>query len=306
MAALDARERLSEVADADVLVDERLSHHTTLRIGGRCALHVTCHTLTSLVDALEILSAEGVDWVVLGKGSNLLVADEGFDGCVISLGREFARISDTQEGSLLTAGAACVLSRLVGEAQKRGLSGLERCVGIPGTLGGALSMNAGARNEWIGEIVREVVSLHPGEGLRRRSGDEISWGYRSSSLPAGEIVLEATLEFSPSDVDGIALNMERRLMRRRKTQPMGLPSCGSMFRNPEGRHVAALVEELGLKGRECGGAQISDVHANFIVNNGTARAADVVELMRLMYEGVRDGYGIELEPEVKFLGFSGR
>ncbi len=304
--AREAIEQLSAVADADVLAEERLSHHTTLRIGGPCAAHVTCHTYTALVDALGIMTGEGIPWVVLGKGSNLLVADEGFSGCVVALGREFSRISDTHDGTHVTVGAGALLSRVVSEAQKRGLSGLERCVGIPGTLGGALSMNAGSANEWIGDVVHEVVSLHPGEGMRRRSGEEISWGYRSSSLPGGEIVLEATLKLKEGDPDGIALNMERRLQRRRKSQPMGLPSCGSVFRNPKGRHAAALVEECGLKGAAVGGAQISDIHANFIVNKGTARAADVVELMRRMYEGVRDQAGIELEPEVKFLGFSGR
>ena len=293
---------LSGTVDADVLRDERLSRRTTYRIGGPAALFVAAHSYEALARTLEVLSREGVDWVILGKGSNLLVSDKGYDGCAIVLDGEFARHSFAEDGSL-TAGAGATLSRLVNDALKKGLSGLEPCVGIPGTLGGALSMDAGTRREWIGGRVRDLVVLRPGEGMRRYGGGEVEWGYRSTSLPTDEIILEATLELTPAAPDAIAADMEERLARRRAAQPLGAPSCGSVFRNPVGQSAGALIESCGLKGESCGGAQISPEHANFIVNRGGATAADVITLISRAHEAVLREHGVDLLCEVKLLGF---
>lgn len=293
---------LSGTVDADVLRDERLSRRTTYRIGGPAALFVAAHSYEALARTLEVLSREGVDWVILGKGSNLLVSDKGYDGCAIVLDGQFARHSFAEDGSL-TAGAGATLSRLVNDALKKGLSGLEPCVGIPGTLGGALSMDAGTRREWIGGRVRDLVVLRPGEGMRRYGGGEVEWGYRSTSLPTDEIILEATLELTPAAPDAIAADMEERLARRRAAQPLGAPSCGSVFRNPVGQSAGALIESCGLKGESCGGAQISPEHANFIVNRGGATAADVITLISRAHEAVLREHGVDLLCEVKLLGF---
>ena len=293
---------LSGTVDADVLRDERLSRRTTYRIGGPAALFVAAHSYEALARTLEVLSREGVDWVILGKGSNLLVSDKGYEGCAIVLDGEFARHSFAEDGSL-TAGAGATLSRLVNDALKKGLSGLEPCVGIPGTLGGALSMDAGTRREWIGGRVRDLVVLRPGEGMRRYGGGEVEWGYRSTSLPTDEIILEATLELTPAAPDAIAADMEERLARRRAAQPLGAPSCGSVFRNPVGQSAGALIESCGLKGESCGGAQISPEHANFIVNRGGATAADVITLISRAHEAVLREHGVDLLCEVKLLGF---
>ena len=293
---------LSGTVDADVLRDERLSRRTTYRIGGPAALFVAAHSYEALARTLEVLSREGVDWVILGKGSNLLVSDKGYDGCAIVLDGQFARHSFAEDGSL-TAGAGATLSRRVNDALKKGLSGLEPCVGIPGTLGGALSMDAGTRREWIGKRVRDLVVLRPGEGMRRYGGGEVEWGYRSTSLPTDEIILEATLELTPAAPDAIAADMEERLARRRAAQPLGAPSCGSVFRNPVGQSVGALIESCGLKGESCGGAQISPEHANFIVNRGGATAADVITLISRAHEAVLREHGVDLLCEVKLLGF---
>ena len=293
---------LSGTVDADVLRDERLSRRTTYRIGGPAALFVAAHSYEALARTLEVLSREGVDWVILGKGSNLLVSDKGYDGCASVLDGEFARHSFAEDGSL-TAGAGATLSRLVNDALKKGLSGLEPCVGIPGTLGGALSMDAGTRREWIGGRVRDLVVLRPGEGMRRYGGGEVEWGYRSTSLPTDEIILEATLELTPAAPDAIAADMEERLARRRAAQPLGAPSCGSVFRNPVGQSAGALIESCGLKGESCGGAQISPEHANFIVNRGGATAADVITLISRAHEAVLREHGVDLLCEVKLLGF---
>lgn len=302
MSVFNAYMTLSGAVDADVVRDERLSRRTSYRIGGPAALFVAAHSYAALSRTLSVLAAERVEWVILGKGSNVLVADGGYDGCVITLDDEFSRHSLGEDGTL-TAGAGASLARLVNAALKEGLTGLEPCVGIPGTLGGAVSMNAGTRDEWIGARVRDVVVLRPGEGMHRYGGGEIEWGYRSTSLPTSEIILEATLQLEPAEPDEIARDMEARLRRRRERQPLGVPSCGSVFRNPPGRSVGILIESCGLKGAMCGGAQISPEHANFIVNRGGATAADVCELISRAHDAVLDRYGIDLTCEVKLLGF---
>ena len=264
-----------------------------------------CHTPNALARVIEVLGGQGVEWVLLGKGSNMLVADEGFDGCVVVLGRDFSRIEVSRDDATITAGAAVPLSRVVQEAMRNSLSGLEFACGIPGTLGGAVSMDAGTRREWIGHRIGSLVVLRPGEGLRRLYGSDVEWGYRWSGLGPTDIVLEATLVFEPGEKDAIAAEMERLLARRRATQPMGKPSCGSVFRNPVGpKGAAKLIDECGLKGFAVGGAQVSPVHANFIVNNGRATAADVLAVMRTMHDRVREASGVDLQPEVKFLGFA--
>ena len=302
MSVFNAYMTLSGAVDADVRRDERMVRHTSYRIGGPAALFASVHSYPALVRTIQVLDDEGVDWVILGKGSNLLVSDKGYDGCVIVLDGEFSRTSLGEDGTL-TVGAGAVLSKVVNEAMKAGLSGLEPCVGIPGTVGGALSMNAGTRREWIGSVVRDVVVLRPGKGLHRYEASDIEWGYRFTSIPTSEIILEATLELAPSTREAIAADMEERLRRRRESQPFGVPSCGSVFRNPPDQSVGALIESCGLKGQREGGAQISEEHANFIVNRGGATAADVITLIGRAHEAVRSAYGIDLACEVKLLGF---
>ena len=296
---------LSGAVDADITRGERLAHRTSYRIGGPAAMLAVCHTPNALARVIEVLGGQGVEWVLLGKGSNMLVADEGFDGCVVVLGRDFSRIEVSRDDATITAGAAVPLSRVVQEAMRNSLSGLEFACGIPGTLGGAVSMDAGTRREWIGHRIGSLVVLRPGEGLRRLYGSDVEWGYRWSGLGPTDIVLEATLVLEPGEKDVIAAEMERLLARRRATQPMGKPSCGSVFRNPVGpKGAAKLIDECGLKGYAVGGAQVSPVHANFIVNNGRATAADVLAVMRTMHNRVREASGVDLQPEVKFLGFA--
>ncbi|MEE1044716.1 MAG: UDP-N-acetylmuramate dehydrogenase [Olegusella sp.] len=302
MSVFNAYMALSGKVDAEVIRREKLSHRTTYRIGGPAALFVIPRTYQALMRTFEVLGTEGVPWIVLGRGSNVLVADEGYDGCVIKLGREFSRIESAGDGRL-TAGAGALLNTLLSQAQQAGLSGLEILTGVPGTVGGAVSMNAGMRSEWIGSRVESVVTVKPREGMRRYQGIDIEWDYRWCSLPADEVILEATFALDPADKDRIASEMESRLARRRLRQPMGLPSCGSVFRNPPHASAGRLVEECGLSGFTVGGAQISETHANFIVNRGGAKAADVVSCMQKMHDGVLTSTGIDLVPEVKLLGF---
>lgn len=298
-----ARVALGQTEGVEVVFDLPLAQCTTFRIGGPADLAVTAHSYAGLAQALRILQAEGVSWVVLGRGSNVLASDKGYRGCVLRLGREFTRMQ--AKDNVIAAGAAVLLPQLVNETLSRELSGLEFCAGIPGTVGGAISMDAGSRHHWIGRAVRDVVTLLPGEGMRRYLGSEVEWGYRWCSIPANEIILEATFELTPSSKQAVAQEMNRRMARRRATQPIGKACCGSVFKNPGDRSVGALLESCGLKGLVVGGAAISDRHANFVVNEGGASSGDVTQILHRMHDEVAARYGIDLTPEVKFLGFRG-
>ncbi|MDO4596086.1 MAG: UDP-N-acetylmuramate dehydrogenase [Coriobacteriaceae bacterium] len=303
MGVFNAVMALSGLIDTEVAEGERLARHTSYRIGGKAELFVTCHSYHALRRAIEILGRERVPWVVIGKGSNLLVADSGYRGAVVCLGREFSRFVLSDDGCTATVGAGSILARVVNDALSRELSGLEFAVGIPGTVGGAVSMNAGTRESWIGSIVRDVVAYKPGVGIRHYSCDDIVWGYRETSLPRDEIILEVTLRLVPASKSAIRTRMEQLLSLRRRNQPLGCASCGSVFRNPPNLSVGKMIEDCGLKGFCIGEAEVSPVHANFIVNKGAASATDVVSVISHVQKKVKETYGVELQPEVKFLGF---
>ncbi len=295
-----AYELLSERLSGPVRRDEPLSRHTSFRIGGPAALFAECDSLGDLSAALSVAADEGIPWAVLGKGSNVLASDAGFDGLVVVLGREFKRYAI--EGEHLRCGAGVVLGVVVQEAFRRGLTGLEFAVGVPGTVGGAVAMNAGSRDRWIGEIVESLTVVSADRGLFRVRGDEVAWGYRHAGIPRGGVVVETSLGLREGDLEAIRRTMEASLRRRKRTQPLGVPSAGSTFVNPEGDSAGRLIEAAGLKGTSVGGAAVSEVHANFIVNTGGATAADVLELVRIIRHTVREAHGIELEPEIRFLG----
>lgn len=284
--------------------DEPMSRHTTYRIGGPARWFATVESLEALSAVLRECGRLDVPWTVVGQGSNLLVADEGYDGCVVVLSGEFKAWSFDEAEGRFTVGAAAPLGRIVQEAYRRGVSGLEFAVGTPGTVGGAICMNAGNRTQWIGARVASVTTFAPEAGLRRLRGSDIEWGYRRSSLPAGEVVVECELACQPGQPLRIQQDMEAALARRKQRQPLGMPSCGSVFRNPEGESAGDLLERCGLKGRRVGGAQVSELHANFIVNTGGATAQDVAALMKIARDEVMRVHGIELRPEVRFLGFA--
>ena len=293
-------ERLARQLKGPVRRDEPMARHTTYRIGGPAALLVVCDTIADLSSVFTLLCDEGLPWTVLGKGSNVLVSDAGFEGAVIILGKEFKR-HRTEVGQV-RSGAGVTLAALVQDAYSRGLSGLEFAVGIPGTVGGALAMNAGSRDQWIGERVESVTLYVPGEGLMVVRGAEIEWGYRSSGLPERGVIVECSLALEEGDCERIRRTMDARFLSRKSTQPVGTPNAGSVFINPEGDSAGRLIQACGLKGFRFGGAQVSEVHANFIVNTGSATAADVLDLIDHVRGVVRERHGIELETELRFLG----
>jgi UDP-N-acetylmuramate dehydrogenase len=298
-----AYKQLKAEVEGHVKRDEPMGRHTTFRIGGPAAIFVECDGLSDLHAATDILEEQQVAWTVLGKGSNLLVSDEGYAGAILVLGRTFR--SHAIDEDRLNAGGGALLGRLVQAAFATGLSGLEFAVGIPGTVGGALGMNAGSRDVWIDSVTESVTLFRPGAGLQRLRGSDIVWGYRKSDLPTRGVIVEATLRLAEGDRDRIRLTMEASLARRKHSQPLSLPSAGSVFVNPANDSAGRLIESVGLKGERIGGAAFSDVHANFIVNLGGATASDVVTLMAIAQERVRDAHGVELRPEIRFLGSFG-
>jgi UDP-N-acetylmuramate dehydrogenase len=281
--------------------DLSLAPLTTFRVGGPAALYLEAEDDVDLAAAGLAVRETGVPFLVLGKGSNLLVADDGFPGLVVRLGRRFRWAA--REGARLTAGAAMPLPALAGIALRHGLSGLEFGVAIPATLGGAVRMNAGAHGtEMVDVLVGiEVFSLHEG---RRRSvaAGEVRFAYRTTSLPVDAIVVGAEVELAPGDEAAIRARMDEARDARRRTQPLAEPNCGSVFKNPPGDHAARLIDTAGLKGTRVGGAHVSTKHANFIVADDGASAADVLDLIRLVRERVADVAGVELEPEVRLVG----
>jgi UDP-N-acetylmuramate dehydrogenase len=279
----------------------RLAPLTSFRIGGPAALYLEPQSDADLVAASEAVRETGIPCVVLGKGSNVLVADAGFDGIVLRLGRGYRWAA--REGDRLTAGGAMPLPALAGVALSHGLAGLEFGVAIPASLGGAIRMNAGAHGHELAEVLEtiEVFELTAGAG-RRIPARDAGFSYRRSELPADAVVVGSTLALEPGERSEIRELMDDAREWRRRTQPLAEPNCGSVFKNPPGGHAARLIEEAGGKALVVGGASVSAKHANFIVASEGASAADVVELIRSVQDLVEASSGIRLEPEVHLVG----
>lgn len=307
MAARHASElelmRFDDDFEGTIRLDEPMARHTTYRIGGPVRAFVEVNSIAALGALLKVCADENLSWFVAGKGSNLLVSDEGYDGVVITLAGEFRSWCFDDEAQHVVVGAGTMLSRLVQEVFHHGYSGMEFAVGTPGTVGGALVQNAGTRKDWLGSRVVSVTTYDAEVGLKRYSASDLSWGYRKSSFLPNEVIVECELKLERAFSGNIHERMSTLLSRRKASQPLEFPSCGSVFRNPEDASAGALIESVGLKGKTCGGACISEKHANFIVNTGNASAEDVLTLIKMAREEVRRRYGIELETEVRFLGF---
>jgi UDP-N-acetylmuramate dehydrogenase len=287
-----------------------LAPFTTIGTGGKAELLVTVANVRALASVLAALDSDGADWFCLGAGSNLLVADRGYRGVAVKLDQSFQYVEglpvpDPAEcrTAVLTVGAASYLARLAAVVAEAGLAGMEHACGIPGSVGGAVAMNAGAYGWCMRDVVREVEIVEA-VGPRWVSADDLEWGYRFCRLPQRSVVTAARIGLTPSDCS-VVLECQRGLLRqRREKQPRSVRTFGSTFKNPPGQHVGRLVEAAGLKGLRRGGAEVSSVHGNFVVNLGDATTADVLALMTLMKQGVERMSGITLEPEVKLLGAS--
>ena len=292
---------LSQHAVGQVLVNEPLAKYTTWRIGGPADVLVIPSNQEELSTLMTVLKEHQISWTQLGRGSNLLVADKGIRGVVIKLGEGFDYV--TFEEDRIIVGAAHSVVKLCILAAKKGLSGLEFAGGIPGSVGGAVYMNAGAHGSDTSKILQSArIVLHDGQ-IVTYSVEDMQYAYRHSILQEQPgIVVEASFQMKLGDRTTIMAEMNTHKDRRRLTQPLQQPSAGSVFRNPPGDHSARLIEAAGLKGYRIGGAEISTQHANFIVNVGQSTAADVLELISHVQKEVVKQFGIELQPEVYLMG----
>ncbi len=303
MNVFDARTIFADLAPV-VLYNEALSRHTTMRIGGPADALAIPETIEQVEALVHTAKSRGVPIFILGRGSNLLVRDGGIRGLVIKLGDAFSKL--TVEGRELTVFAGRTIVSTAHVAMKNGLAGLEFAAGIPGTVGGAVVMNAGAHGGEMKDVIRAVQVLTSNGLIETRSVEALQFGYRTSSLrDSGDVVLGAVFRLAPGDTAEMQQKVKAWNVRRQATQPLSYPSCGSVFRNPAGDFAARLIEAAGLKGERIGGAMISELHANFIVNLGGASAADVISLMTCARARVRDEFGVELVPEVRVVGEDG-
>jgi len=294
-------ETLSNMTKGSFLKDEAMAKHTSYRIGGPANAYITPRDKDDLSQILQFANQHGIATYFVGSGSNLLVADEGIDGLVITLGKSLKRLEIT--GATVFAESGVMLGKMVKECISRNLSGVESMIGVPGTLGGALVMNAGAFGGEISNYLKHVTVMEmDGQEKQYQPGD-ISFSYRHSTFPDDEIVISAEFELIQSDKETV---QEKRAVAsggRKATQPLKFRSAGSVFKNPKEGAAGYYIDQAGLKGTKVGDAEISPIHANFFVNHGKAKASDVVALIRLARETVHDKFGIMLDLEVKPLGF---
>lgn len=297
--ARDWRDEVCALVRGECLRDAPLAPRTAIRVGGPADLLVRPADAADLAALLAASRRLSVPVTVLGGGANLLVSDRGVRGAVVRLPPDFGE--EEGEGGRLVLSAGAPTSRLVQRAQARGLVGCEFIAGIPGTLGGAVAMNAGTAIGEMKDVVSRVEVATP-EGTRWIEAADLGFAYRTCRLPPAAVVTRVEFRLRPGDVARSRAAMEADKDRRRRTQPLTQPSWGSTFRNPPGDHAGRLIEAAGLKGHRVGGAMWSDVHANFVVNLGGATAADCLALVRLARRKVRERFGVELELEVRLAG----
>lgn len=279
-----------------------MKNYTSFRAGGTAAEMVVPETSEELMEALQALSRQRRTSIILGNGSNTLIADRGFDGTVVKLGEAFNTIRIN--GDMVIAGGGALMSSVAKAALAADLTGFEFASGIPGSIGGAVFMNAGAYGGEMKDIVKSVnVVSRDGRTLRTAAGSEMDFGYRHSCLEkSGDVVVSVCLQLQPGVHEEIAAKMKELTQRRNEKQPVQYPSAGSFFKRPEGYFAGKLIQDAGLKGLTVGGAQVSEQHSGFIINTGDATAGDIIDLMRLVQNTVFDQFGVRLEPEVRIIG----
>ena len=289
------------IAKDSILTDETMSRHTTFRVGGPADFFVTPKAKEEVRDVIRICKEAGMPYYIIGNGSNLLVSDAGYRGVIVQIYKEMNEVK--VEGDLVKAQAGALLSGIAAKALGAELSGFEFASGIPGTIGGACVMNAGAYGGEMKDVLESVTVL-TGEGKIIELGrNELELGYRTSVIAKkGYIVLGAVLKLERGDGEKIKTYMDELKEKRVTKQPLEYPSAGSTFKRPEGYFAGKLIEDAGLRGFQVGGAQVSEKHCGFVINRDHATAADIMELMRQVQIRVKENSGVDLEPEVKRLG----
>lgn len=289
------------VAEDRIFTDELMSKHTTFRIGGPCDIFVSVAEMKEAEDLIRLLSMNGISYFVIGNGSNLLVSDEGYRGVIIEIGKNFSNINI--DGDVITADAGALLVRVANEAYNAGLTGMEFASGIPGTLGGGVFMNAGAYGGELKDIVKSVVVLNTMTGeIIEKDCAQMNFSYRHSIAKEEPLViLRVIIKLQSGDKEIIKARMDELKEQRTTKQPLEFPSAGSTFKRPEGYFAGKLIQDCGLKGYSVGGAQVSEKHSGFVINTGSATAADVLTLIKDVQGAVEEKFGVTLEPEVCIL-----
>lgn len=300
------REELKALTGGRIAFDRPLAPLTSFKTGGSAEAFYEAEDLKELSSVVAFASSHSIPYLVMGKGSNVLVLDGGVSGLVIRLAGRLAAIDrENGEGGRVLCGAGASIADLLQYCRREGLAGLEFMAGIPGTVGGAAAMNAGAFGREISGTILSVRVLDQRGIVREKPAGDLHFSYRRLSLERGSIITHCTLSLSEGSGDEIAERISEFLKKRRERQPLDLPSAGSVFKNPPGDFAGRLIEDAGLKGVARGGAAISAVHANWIVNTGGARSADIMWLIELAASKVKEMTGIELELEIKVVGEGG-
>ncbi len=298
------RDELAAAVEGAVLFDEPLDRHTSIRVGGRADALVFPNSAEALRRVVAHCRSRGVPYTPVGNWTNLIVLDGGYRGVIISMhGLRGAVWERDREGTVLARfGAGVPVAEIVRVAAREGFAGMEFCAGIPGSVGGAVMMNAGAYGSEIRDVIEEATLMNGQGEISRRDKNGLDFTYRKLNLPEGMIVLEATFALRQGDSVKIRERIAEILAKRERKHPLEYPNAGSVFKNPAGRPAGRIIEEAGLKGARIGGAMVSEKHGNFIVNTGNARASDILALIDLVQNKVREQTGISLETEVRVIG----
>lgn len=292
---------IAKLHNFKILENEPMHLHTTFKVGGSADYFAAPCSIEGLRELVQTALQNGIPYFVIGNGSNLLVSDSGFRGLVIQMENGFQKME--AKGNFITAEAGVLLSKLSRFALSEGLTGLEFASGIPGTLGGAVMMNAGAYDGEMSHLVTEVQSITEKGELIVRKKEDLDFSYRHSVfLGKREVILSAVLSLLEGDPTEIQAKMSDLAERRREKQPIEYPSAGSTFKRPEGHFAAKLIDDAGLRGFRVGGAQVSEKHAGFVINTGNATASDVLGVMKHVRNTVEEKFHVTLEPEVRLLG----
>lgn len=284
-----------------IIEDEMMNKHTTFKVGGPADLYVIPRSEEELVYAIEVCKSENVPYYVIGNGSNLIVTDKGFRGVIIEVYRQMSDI--TVEGNCITAYAGALLSKIANTALEHGLTGLEFAHGIPGALGGAVTMNAGAYDGEMKQVLESATVIDDKGQVRTLSSDELELEYRKSIISRlGYTVIKATMRLEDGDKEAISAKMKDLMQRRRDKQPLEYPSAGSTFKRPVGHFAGKLIMDAGLRGYQLGGAQVSEKHCGFVINKDHATCQDILDLIHYIQEEVKSKFDVQIEPEVKMIG----
>ena len=296
------KEELKSIVNGTILFDEPMSKHTSYGIGGPARAYITPNDKEDLKSILRYSKQEKISTYFVGSGSNLLVSDEGIDGIVITLGRSFKKLKINKNEVFAETGV--MLGKMVKECTKKNLSGLESLIGVPGTLGGALIMNAGAFGGEISNYLDNVTVITMSGNEKKYNKNDIDFNYRNSSFTDTEILINANFKFLKSSTETVTKNKLKASGGRKASQPLRFRSAGSVFKNPKEGAAGYFLDKAGLKGVRSGDAEISNIHANFFVNHGSATASDIMSLINMARNKVSRQFGVMLELEIKTLGFS--